>query len=131
MVEQVITYFTDLDSSQKLAPDPKCKLNISSFLTLPHPLDSFLCTKDIIIIVLLRQIMGDGKVGGGSVLLGFGWGKGLDIIFFLFFVLLLITLSLLVHDSCWVCFFVPFLLSFSLVPLIRCYYYIETLLFVL
>ena len=37
-------------------------------------------------------------------------------------VLLLIVLTGVVYDSCCVCFFVPFfLLSLSLVPLIRCY----------
>ena len=46
-----------------LAPDPKCKLNISSFLTLPHPLDCLICANDIMIIVSLHM-MGDGKVGG-------------------------------------------------------------------
>ena len=35
------------------------------------------------------------------------------------FVLLLIVLSWLVHDSSSVCFLVPFLLSLSLVPFIR------------
>ena len=46
-----------------LAPAPKCKLNISSFLTLPYPLDCLICANDIMIIVSLHM-MGDGKVGG-------------------------------------------------------------------
>ena len=111
-----------------LAPDPKCKLNISSFLTLPYPLDCLICANDIMIIVSLHM-MGDGKVGGGG---GGGWfnyvkvwvgGQGVGITVFLFFVfvLLLIVLSGLVHDSCFVCFLVSFLLSLSLIPLIRSY----------
>ena len=38
------------------------------------------------------------------------------------FVLLLIVLSWLVHDSCCVCFLVRFLFSLSLVPVIRPYW---------
>ena len=35
------------------APDPKCKLNISSFLTFPHSLDCLICTRNSMSIVLL------------------------------------------------------------------------------
>ena len=48
-------------------PNPKCKLNISSFLTHSHSLDCLLCAKDIMVIVLLLHMMGgggDGKVRG-------------------------------------------------------------------
>ena len=31
--------------TQGPAPDPKCKLNISSFLTLPHLLDCLICPR--------------------------------------------------------------------------------------
>ena len=51
------------------APDPNCELNISSFLTLPHPSDCLICANDIMIIVLLQQIMGGWEgwgVGGGG-----------------------------------------------------------------
>ena len=41
----------------------KCKLNISSFLPLPHSSDCLICAKEIIIIVLLLQMIGGGKVG--------------------------------------------------------------------
>lgn len=55
------------------------------------------------IIVLLLQVMEDGKVGGGSFLLGFGCGdRGWVSYFSIFcsvFVLLFIILSRLVHDS--------------------------------
>ena len=42
-------------------------------------------------------------------------------IFCFVFVLLLIFLSRLVHNSCCICFIISFLLSLSLVPLIKCY----------
>ena len=57
------------------------------------------------IIALLLQVMGGmGRLGGGSFMLGFGWGtrSGYDIFSissFSVFVLLLIVLSLLVYDS--------------------------------
>ena len=52
--------------------------------------------------------------------------QGVGIILCCFvFVLLLIVLSLLVHDNSSVCFLVPFLLSLSLVPLIRCCWCVE------
>ena len=35
------------------APDPKCNLNISSFLALPHLLDCLICTSNSVPIVLL------------------------------------------------------------------------------
>ena len=86
-------------------PDPKCKLNISSFLTLPHPSDCLICANDIMINVLLLQMMGDGEVGGGSFMLKFGWGERGWVSYFLFsffcsvFVFLLIALSWLLRDS--------------------------------
>ena len=39
-------------------PDPKCKLIISSFLTLPHLLDCLICVRNAMPIVLLLQMMG-------------------------------------------------------------------------
>ena len=39
--------------TQGHAPDPKCKLNISSFLTLPHLLDCLICTRNSVPIVFL------------------------------------------------------------------------------
>ena len=61
--------------TQGPAPDPKCKLNISSFLTLPHLSDSFICTRHPISIVLLLQMMG-GWDRRGLVDLKEGVGKG-------------------------------------------------------
>ena len=86
--------------TQGPVPDPKCKLNITSFLTLPHPLHCPTCANDTMVTVLLFQVIGgDGKVGGGSFMSRFGWGdRGWVSYFFLFFVLL-IVFSWLVHNS--------------------------------
>ena len=46
--------------TQGPATDPKCKLIISSFLTLPHLLDCLICTRNAMPIVLLLQMMGGG-----------------------------------------------------------------------
>ena len=43
--------------TQGPTPDPKCKLNISSFLTLPHLLDCLNCTRNSVPIVLLLKMM--------------------------------------------------------------------------
>ena len=43
-------------------PDPKCKLNISSFLTFPHLLDYLIWTKNSVWIVLLAMM--DDGIGG-------------------------------------------------------------------
>ena len=44
--------------TQGPAPDPKCKLNISSLLTLPHLSDCHICTRNSMSIVLLLQMVG-------------------------------------------------------------------------
>ena len=49
--------------TQEPTPDPKCKLNITSFFTFPHPLDCLICAKDIMIIVLLKMMGGMGRLG--------------------------------------------------------------------
>ena len=41
---------------------PWCKLNISSFLTLPHVLDCLICTRNAISTVLLLQMI-EGWMG--------------------------------------------------------------------
>ena len=43
--------------TQVSTPNPKYKLNISSFPTLLHPSDCIIYATDIIIIVLLMQMM--------------------------------------------------------------------------
>ena len=69
--------------TQGPTPDRKCKLIISSFLTLlPHLLDCFICTRNAFSVVLLLQTMGDGIDGGGGLIyirVGVG-GQGVGII---------------------------------------------------
>ena len=43
--------------TQELTPDPTCKLNILSFLALPHLLDSLICTRNSTSIVLLLKMI--------------------------------------------------------------------------
>ena len=43
--------------TQGTAPDPKCKLNVSSFLTLPHLSDCLILTSNSVSIVLLLKMM--------------------------------------------------------------------------
>ena len=89
--------------TQWLAPDPKCEFNIRSFLTLSPPLHCPISGQDIMVIVLLLQVMGDGKVRAWFIYVRV-WvvGQEVGIFFSIFcsdFVLLLIALSWLVHDS--------------------------------
>ena len=72
----------------------KCKLNISSFLTLSSTLDCFIFPKDIMIIVLLLQMMGEWD-GWGWFIYVWVWVEGQWVSYFTFcsyFVLLLIVL---------------------------------------
>ena len=65
------------DLTGKLEPDPKCKLIISSFVTLPHLLDSLICTRNAMSIVFLQQIMGGGSgIGWGCAWFILEWGFG-------------------------------------------------------
>ena len=59
---------------QRPAPDPKCKLIILTFLTLPNLLDCLICTKNAMSIVLLLQMMGYGIGRGWFIYLGCWWG---------------------------------------------------------
>ena len=61
--------------TQGPAPDPKCKLIISSFLTLPHLLDGLNFTRNAMSIVLSLQILG-GWNRWGVVDLHWGVGGG-------------------------------------------------------
>ena len=54
--------------TQGPAPDTKCKLIMSSFLTLPRLLDCLICTWNAMSIVLLLQIMGGWNCWGVVVL---------------------------------------------------------------
>ena len=124
--------------AQGPAPDPKCKLNISSFLTLPHLLDCLICTRNSVSIVLLLWMMGGWDRWGWLIHLRVwvgdsGWVLSLSLyIFFFLFVLLSFGLSCpylffkwVEHDSCCVCFYVDYLFPLSLVPLTRSYWDIE------
>ena len=51
------------DAEPKARPRSQCRLNISSFLTLPHLLDCLICTRNSVSIVLLLGMIGDG-IGG-------------------------------------------------------------------
>ena len=62
------------DANSKARSRSQYELNIRPFLALPHLLHCPICAKDIMVTVLLLQVMEDGKVGGGSFMLGFGWG---------------------------------------------------------
>ena len=63
--------------------DPKCMLNMPSFLKLPHLSDCLICTRNSISIVFLLKMVGERDRWGG------GWllynkvcegGQGVDII---------------------------------------------------
>ena len=71
------------------APDPKSKLNIS-FLTLPYPIDCFICAKDLMIIVLLLQMIGGWEVWGWFIKTGFEGQVGGCHIFSVFVMLLVV-----------------------------------------
>ena len=61
--------------TQGPALDPKCRFNISSFLTLPHLSDCLICTRNHMPIVLLLQMMeGWDMWGVVDFLSGCGWG---------------------------------------------------------
>ena len=47
------------NADSRVAPDPKCKLTFSSLLTLPHLLDSLICTRNAMSIVVLLKMMGE------------------------------------------------------------------------
>ena len=67
--------------TQGPAPDPNCKLNISSFLTLPHLLDCLICTRNSVSIILLLGMMwGWDRWGVVDLYQGMGVGQGVGII---------------------------------------------------
>ena len=69
--------------------DSKCKLNISSFLILPHQLDCLICAKNIIMnIVMLLEMKGE-SAGGVGRFRAWAVGQREGIVFFQFFVLFL------------------------------------------
>ena len=128
--------------TQGPTPDPKCKLNIWSFLTLPHFLDCLICTRNSVPIILLLWIMGGwDRWGVVDSYWGLGAGTGgAYYLLFCFFVCLFVFICAFVfwslvsclffnwveHNRCCVFFFVYYLLSLSLVPLSRSYHPIVT-----
>ena len=64
--------------TQGPAPDRKCKLNISSTLTLPPLLDCLICARNSMSILLLLQMLGDG-MGGGWLFFIKVWVGGLGV----------------------------------------------------
>ena len=82
--------------THRTVPDPKCKLIISTFLTIPHLLACLICTRNSMSIVLLFQIMGGwhgvGRWGGGLIFI-FILGCGYHIIVFAFVLCFCILLS--------------------------------------
>ena len=125
--------------TQGLAPDPKCKLNISSFLTLPHLLDCLICTRNYVsIVLLLWMTRGWDRWGWGGVdsYQGVGTRGGYYLLvcsFFYIYICAFVFWSLMSylffkwveHDSCCVCFFVYYLFSLSPAPLTSSYWGIE------
>lgn len=60
-------------------PDPKCKLTISSFLTLTHVLGCDICTRNTMSIILLLLVMKDGKGEGWLIYIFIlGCGRGTE-----------------------------------------------------
>ena len=79
--------------------NPKCKLNISSFLTLPHLLGCLICTRNCVSIVLLLGMMEAwDRLGRGEWLINIRvWvgGQGVGIIsVFVFFIFELLSFCL-------------------------------------
>ena len=79
--------------TQGPVPDPKCKFNISLFLTVPHLLDCLICNRNYVSTVLLLSMMGEwdrcGLVDSYlGVVGGTGGGYYLTVFFHLCFCLL-------------------------------------------
>ena len=112
--------------------DLKCKLNISSFLRLPHSSDCLICTRNsLFIVLLLWMIERWGWPIDRRVWLGAGRGYYLIVVFICPFVfwshMSCLFFNLVEHDSCCVCFFV-YLFSLSPVPLTRSYWGVKVVL---
>ena len=122
--------------TQGPSPDPKCKVNISSFLTLPHLSDCLIYTKNSMSIVLLLQMMWGWDRWGWMIYNRVLWEGdrrwvltcSFFSLVFLSFVLscpLSLFFKLLEHDSCCFSLFVFYFFSLPLVPLNRSYWCIE------
>ena len=49
--------------TQGTTPDPKCKVIIPSFFTVPHLLDCLISTRNAKYIALLLQMIGGDRIG--------------------------------------------------------------------
>ena len=125
------------------APNPKCKLNISSFITLPHLWDCFILPGILYWLYCYykwwRDAIGGWWLINNRVFWGGdrGWELSCNFSFCFFFSLVLLSFVVaaalsvfkwLEHDSCRVCFFVSlsfYFFSLSLVHLTRSYWCIE------
>ena len=89
--------FQEAGDAHLRARNPKCKLIILLFLTLPHILDCLICTRNAMSIVLLLQLMGDPQGEGGWLILRRGCSGNELAIFFFFhiFVFCCLTFSVL------------------------------------
>ena len=103
--------------TQGPAPDPRCKSNISSFLTFPLLLQWFICTRNSMLIVVIINDGGWDRWWSGWLISGV-IGRTGDEYYRLFFLLAIFSCSVmscfllvkwLEHDSCCVCFFVYYL----------------------
>ena len=85
--------FQEAGDADLRAPNPKCKLIIILFLTLPHILDCLICTRNAMSIVLLLQLMGDPQGEGGWLILRRECSGNELAIFFFFFIFLYFVAS--------------------------------------
>ena len=105
--------------TQGPAPGSKCKLNISSFFSLPNLLDCLICTRNSVSIVLLLWTIGVGVDSYQGVSRGSVGGYYLIVCFFTCAFVFCCLMTWVQHDSCCVCFFVYYLFSLLWVPLTR------------
>ena len=70
--------------TQGLVPDPKYELNITSSLTFPHLTLPHFCQGYHDHCIVTSSDGGMGRLGGGSFILGFGWGDRGWVYFFYF-----------------------------------------------
>ena len=90
--------------TQGPASNPKCKLIISPFLTLPHLLDCLIFTKYAMSIVLLLQLnWGWARLGGSWFILVFGWGDRGHYHLKVFAVVVCFSLSLVPLSRSYLC----------------------------
>ena len=115
------------DADSKAPTRYQVKLIISPFLRLQYLLDCLICTRNVIYIVLLLQLMPQGlgrccfifiQVGGGGRRgLVSSYFSSLILVVFCNFTFSVPLFSCLEHGNFCVCFFICSLFSFALLPL--------------